>query len=112
MIEINLTARYGAKPKRRARFSRTESGRWIGLAPLPAGLGAVFGSGMTGYFSVRSWEWARYDYADHHPEGSEFWAFLVRQDHPKASHPIAAAWDAYQTHSHQRRLQRRRIGAK
>lgn len=84
MIEIDLTARYGAKPKRRARFSRQEwSGKWIGLVPLPAGLGAVFGTGMTGYFSVRAWQWAEYDYADHDPARHRRYAQRVLQNHPQ-----------------------------
>ena len=37
---------------------------WLLLVRLPLGYGLNFGTGFSGW-AVRSWDWARYDYADH-----------------------------------------------
>lgn len=39
-------------------------GGWLVLIRL-GNYGLNLGTGFTGYWSLRSWEWARYDYADH-----------------------------------------------
>jgi hypothetical protein len=41
------------------------TGGWLILIKLPLGYGLNLGTGFSGYWSLRSWEWARYDYADH-----------------------------------------------
>lgn len=38
---------------------------WVLLVKLPFGYGMNIGTGFSGFFSVRSWDWAKYDYADH-----------------------------------------------
>jgi hypothetical protein len=35
------------------------------LIRLPLGYGLNIGTGFSGFISLRPWEWARYDYADH-----------------------------------------------
>lgn len=40
------------------------SGGWLMLIRLGR-YGLNLGPGFSGYWSLRSWEWARYDYADH-----------------------------------------------
>ena len=42
----------------------TNSAGWLLLVKLPLGYGLNFGTGFSG-LSVRPWDWARYDYADH-----------------------------------------------
>ena len=37
----------------------------IMLVPLPFGYGLNIGWNFSGYWSVRTWEWAVYDFADH-----------------------------------------------
>jgi hypothetical protein len=43
---------------------RWNRGGWLLLIRL-GNYGLNLGTGFTGYWSIRSWEWARYDYADH-----------------------------------------------
>ena len=38
---------------------------WLLLIRLPLGYGLNLGTGFSGYWSLRSWAWARYDFADH-----------------------------------------------
>lgn len=38
---------------------------WILLVRLPFGYGLNIGTGFSGWAAVRSWDWSRYDYADH-----------------------------------------------
>lgn len=38
---------------------------WHIALKLPNGKGLNFGPGMTGYWSVRTWDWTQYDFADH-----------------------------------------------
>lgn len=45
-------------------FGRNNSG-WLMLIRLPLGYGLNIGTGFSGSWSIRSWEWAKYDYADH-----------------------------------------------
>jgi hypothetical protein len=43
---------------------RGNRGGWLLLIRL-GNYGLNLGTGFSGYWSLRSWEWARYDYADH-----------------------------------------------
>jgi hypothetical protein len=45
-------------------FGRNNSG-WLMLIRLPLGYGLNVGTGFSGSWSIRTWEWAKYDYADH-----------------------------------------------
>lgn len=105
-VRINLMAEppKQRKPRRKARHSRNDSGS-LHLIPLPFGLGLYYGKGF-GCWRVRSWEWARYDLADYDPQDSERWARVQLTRYPEAAHPIAAAWDKYQSRSLERRLER------
>jgi hypothetical protein len=47
---------------------------WLVLIRLGR-YGLNLGSGFTGRISLRSWEWARYDYADHFT--SIFWRWMA-----------------------------------
>ncbi len=40
-------------------------GGFLMLIRLPFGYGLNLGTGFSGYWSLRTWEWSRYDYADH-----------------------------------------------
>jgi hypothetical protein len=66
---------------RRIRHSRNSGGS-LWLFPLPGGLGLNIGRGFSGFASVRSWEWARFDFADHEPLGSERWAAVQLSKSP------------------------------
>lgn len=70
------------------------------LIPLPLGLGlfAFRYQGERHRVSVRSWEWARYDYLDHvHGADETRTGRRILSSTPKASHPFALGWDAWQT---------------
>jgi hypothetical protein len=41
------------------------SGGWLMLIKLPLGYGLNLGPGFSGYWSIRSWSWSKYDFADH-----------------------------------------------
>jgi hypothetical protein len=51
------------------------TGGWLILIKLPLGYGLNLGTGFSGYWSLRSWEWARYDFADHFSYKT-FWRWL------------------------------------
>lgn len=55
-------------------FGRNNSG-WLMLIKLPLGYGLNLGTGFSGSWSIRTWEWAKYDYADHFSFKS-FWRWL------------------------------------
>jgi hypothetical protein len=90
---------------RRIRHSRNSGGS-LWLFPLPGGLGLNIGRGFSGFASVRSWEWARFDFADHEPLGSERWAAVQLSKSPEAAAPFAQAWDTWQTARLNQRLAR------
>lgn len=79
---------------RRIRHSRNEGGSFW-LLPLPGGLGMNIGRGYSGFVSVRSWEWAKYDHADHMEEENR-WATMNLSRGPQAAEPFALAWDTWQ----------------
>jgi hypothetical protein len=41
------------------------TGGWVMLIKLPLGYGLNIGTGFTGYWSLRTWSWSKYDFADH-----------------------------------------------
>jgi hypothetical protein len=45
------------------------------LIRLPLGYGLNLGTGFSGFVSLRSWQWAKYDYADHFSFRT-FWRWL------------------------------------
>jgi hypothetical protein len=45
-------------------YGRTDGG-WLLLVKLPKNKGLNLGTGFSGYYSVRDWYMAKYDYADH-----------------------------------------------
>ena len=45
------------------------------LIRLPFGYGLNLGTGYSGYWSLRSWAWSKYDYADHF-SFKTFWRWL------------------------------------
>ena len=97
-IEVNLTANYKTTHKRRARFSRQEVyghglGPRIALIPLPLGLGLTLG--LSSPVSVRSWEWAKYDYADHSPANAPRWASRILQEQPDPSSWLGKALESW-----------------
>ena len=47
---------------------------WIMLIRLGR-YGLNLGTGFTGYWSLRSWEWAKYDYGDHF-SFKTFWRWM------------------------------------
>jgi hypothetical protein len=53
----------------------------IMLVPLPFGYGLNIGWNFSGYWSIRTWAWAVYDFADHVPTDSRksLWADMVLQ---------------------------------
>ena len=55
-------------------FGRNTSG-WLMLIRLPLGYGLNLGTGFSGFYSLRTWEWAKYDYADHFSY-TTFWRWL------------------------------------
>jgi hypothetical protein len=89
--------------RRRIRYSRNESG-WLALVPLPLGFGLNVGPGFTGYISLRSWSWARYDHADHMGEQTR-WSTQVLSNPRPIDIMVAASWERYTT----QRLRRRNI---
>lgn len=91
---------------RRIRHSRNSEGS-LWLLPLPGGLGLNIGRGYSGFASVRSWEWARYDHADHIEAGlQERWVDVQLSKSPEAAAPFAQAWDTWQTARLNQRLAR------
>lgn len=86
---------------RRIRQSRNSGGRFW-LVPLPGGLGLNIGPGYSGFSSVRSWEWAKYDHADHMEEENR-WVSVNLSKGPHGATPFAQAWDTWQTARHYRR---------
>ena len=56
-------------------FIGRNKGGWLMLIRLPLGYGLNLGTGFSGYWSVRTWEWSRYDYADHFSYKT-FWRWL------------------------------------
>lgn len=65
---------------RRIRYSRNSEGSFW-LLPLPGGRGMNIGRGFSGFVSVRSWDWARYDHADHIDPQTR-WALVQLEKHP------------------------------
>jgi hypothetical protein len=62
-------------------FGRNNSG-WLMLLKLPLGYGLNVGTGFSGFYSLRTWEWSKYDYADHFSfEGS----FIRWMAYPKGT---------------------------
>ena len=45
-------------------YGRTDGG-WLLLVKLPKNKGLNLGTAFSGYYSVRDWYMAKYDYADH-----------------------------------------------
>lgn len=86
-IKIDILAKMEKPSRRKTRFSYQESYgqgvKWLGLIPLPLGLGLVFGTGLSGKVSLRAWEWARYDYADHNPANAPRWASRILNEQPQ-----------------------------
>lgn len=90
---------------RKVRVSRTEvygteSAPLIALVPLPFGLGLFAyvrtGKGLfSSYTAVRSYEWARYDYADHRPANAPRWSSRVLQEQPEPSSRLGIALEAW-----------------
>lgn len=108
-IKINLMAtppRKARKPRRKARHSRNNEGS-LHLIPLPLGLGLNYGKGFSSRISLRSWEWARFDFADHEPIGSERWADVQLWKTPEASHPFAVWFDDWDNRRFWRRMARK-----
>ena len=88
---------------RRIRHSRNSGGS-LWLLPLPGGLGLNIGRGYSGFASVRSWEWARYDHADHIEAGlQERWVSVQLSKGPHGSTPFAVAFDEWQNRRFWRR---------
>lgn len=56
-------------------FGRNKGGRWLMLIKLPFGYGLNIGTGFSGYWSIRSWSWSKYDYADHFSY-RDFWRWM------------------------------------
>jgi hypothetical protein len=56
-------------------FIGRNKGGWLMLIRLPLGYGLNLGTGFSGYWSVRTWEWSKYDYADHF-SFKTFWRWL------------------------------------
>jgi hypothetical protein len=97
-IQVNITANYKTRHKRRARFARQEVygnglGPRIALIPLPLGLGLTLG--LSSPVSVRSWEWAKYDYADHSPANAPRWASRILGEQPTPSTRTGRALEAW-----------------
>jgi hypothetical protein len=97
-IHIDITANYKTRHKRRARIGRQEvygdkQGNLIALVPLPFGLGLTLG--CSSLYSVRSWAWAQYDYADHSPANSPRWANRILDTHPAPSTRLAVAVESW-----------------
>ncbi len=95
-IKIDLEATFKAspsKPRRRIRHTRNESG-WVVLVPLPLGFGLNIGTGFTGYVSLRSWSWARYDHADHIGDATR-WATQVLINPLPTDTKLAQRWETY-----------------
>lgn len=78
-------------PRRKFRTGRSEERRKF-LIPLPFGLGMVIGGGFYARTLIRSWEWARYDYADLDPKNSPRWNYQVLTRTPNAPAGIVARW--------------------
>jgi hypothetical protein len=80
---------------RRLRLTRNESG-WLALVPLPLGFGLNIGPGFSGYISLRSWTWARYDHADHMGEQTR-WAtqVLINITAAPNDNKLADRWERY-----------------
>lgn len=106
-VPVNITATppKAHKVRRKARHSRNASGR-LHLIPLPLGLGLYYGKGMSSP-AIRSWEWARYDYADHSPQDSERWAWVQLGKPVEASHPFAAWFDDWDSRRFWKRIARK-----
>lgn len=80
---------------RRIRYTRNESG-WVVLVPLPLGFGLNIGTGFTGYVSLRSWAWARYDHADHMNSGDATrWATQVLRNPLPTDTELADRWENF-----------------
>lgn len=86
---------------RRIRYNRN-SGGWVALVPLPLGFGLNIGTGFTGYVSLRSWSWARYDHADHIGDATRWSTQVLRNPLPTDT-KLAQRWEKY-TSERQRRL--------
>jgi len=54
---------------------RGNRGGWLLLIRL-GNYGLNLGTGFTGYWSIRSWAWAKYDYADHF-SFKTFWRWMA-----------------------------------
>ncbi len=105
-INIDLGATFKpspSKPRRRIRYNRN-SGGWVVLVPLPLGFGLNIGTGFTGYVSLRSWSWARYDHADHIGDATRWSTQVLRNPLPLDT-MLAARWERYTS----QRLRRRHI---
>lgn len=62
---------------------RIEHEPGLTLIPLPFGYGLNIGRNFSGYWSIRTWAWAVYDFADHVEPGSSksAWADYVLRTH-------------------------------
>ena len=108
-IPINITATPPKirKVRRKARHSHNDSGS-LHLIPLPLGLGLYYGKGFGDCSpAVRSWEWARFDYADHSPRDSERWSWVQLGRPVQAAHPFAAWFDAWDERRFWKRMARK-----
>jgi hypothetical protein len=57
-------------------FGRSQAG-WLLLIKLPLGYGLNLGTGFSGFYSLRQWEMAKYDYADHFIHNRQINTWLV-----------------------------------
>jgi hypothetical protein len=85
------------KPHRQKFRTGHNGGGRLFLIPLPFGLGLNIGRGFGHFGRLRSWEWARYDYADYDPQNSERWntAVLGNGTPPAPSGKVARFVDGY-----------------
>jgi hypothetical protein len=63
-------------------FGRNNCG-WLMLIKLPLGYGLNVGTGFSGSWSIRTWEWSKYDYADHFSYKGSFITFLGWLNYPE-----------------------------
>lgn len=102
-IHIDVIARFDRRHKPEIRLARN-SGGWLLLVPLPLGFGLNIGPGFSGFVSVRSWSWARYDHADHMGEDTPWRARVISAAPiPDTDTPLARHWERYTTERLRRR---------
>jgi hypothetical protein len=92
------------KVKKIIRQSRNDSGTFY-LVRLPLGMGFNIGKGFSGFYALRSYEWAAFDHADHQPERTRWGARQLAQS-PEASHPFAARFDTWDSRRFWQRMKR------